>query len=247
MISRNKLISQRLDEDLPGLPETDFPNRQNISGASHAGARATDEIAKLVQRLFAGNGSEPPRIIVFCGVEHGNGCTFVCAHAGDLLSSQGAVPVCLIDANPFAPGLYRHFGVRPGRPISNLSPEIEANWRSSPATQVPGRKLWLMSCMDGIEETPLPINAAVGRARLLNTCSRFDYVLIDAPPVNVSVQALLLGRMADGVVLVLEANYTRSDSALRAKESLEGAGVRLLGAVLNRRTYPIPESIYRRV
>jgi len=49
------------------------------------------------------------------------------------------------------------------------------------------------------------------------------------------------------VVLVLEANATRRVAALSAKEALEAAGVRLLGTVLNDRTFPIPEKLYRKL
>jgi protein-tyrosine kinase len=53
--------------------------------------------------------------------------------------------------------------------------------------------------------------------------------------------------MADGVILILEAHATRRESARRAKESLQAAGVKILGAVLNKRTYPIPEALYKRL
>jgi Mrp family chromosome partitioning ATPase len=75
----------------------------------------------------------------------------------------------------------------------------------------------------------------------------FDYVLIDAPPVNLSNEAALLGQLSDGVVLVMEANSTRREAARKAKERLEAAKSHVLAAVLNNRTFPIPEGIYRRL
>jgi len=56
-----------------------------------------------------------------------------------------------------------------------------------------------------------------------------------------------LGQLADGVVLIVSANSTREEAGRKAKESLEMAGSRLLGAVLNNRTYPIPQPIYDRL
>ena len=53
--------------------------------------------------------------------------------------------------------------------------------------------------------------------------------------------------MADGVVLVIEANSTRREAARMAKETFESANVKLLGAILNNRTFPIPESLYRKL
>jgi Mrp family chromosome partitioning ATPase len=57
----------------------------------------------------------------------------------------------------------------------------------------------------------------------------------------------MIGRLADGVVLVIEAHATRREAARKVKESLEAANVRLLGAVLNKRTFPIPEVLYNRI
>ena len=51
--------------------------------------------------------------------------------------------------------------------------------------------------------------------------------------------------MADGIILVVGSNLTRRESARIAKESFEAAGIPIIGAVLNKRTYPIPEALYR--
>jgi len=45
----------------------------------------------------------------------------------------------------------------------------------------------------------------------------------------------------------LQANTTRRETARKVKQEMEAASVRLLGAVLNERTFPIPESIYSRL
>ena len=47
--------------------------------------------------------------------------------------------------------------------------------------------------------------------------------------------------------LVLEAGKTRRQVAIRARKELEEAGGKLLGVVLNKRRYYIPDWIYRRL
>jgi Mrp family chromosome partitioning ATPase len=76
---------------------------------------------------------------------------------------------------------------------------------------------------------------------------KFSHILIDAPPINAYADAALLGRLADGLVMVVEANKTRREAARRAKDILGVAGVRLLGVVLNKRRFPIPAAVYRRL
>ena len=56
-----------------------------------------------------------------------------------------------------------------------------------------------------------------------------------------------MAEAADGVVLVVTANRTRRAVALGAAQALLAAGARVLGTVLADRTFPIPETIYRRL
>jgi Mrp family chromosome partitioning ATPase len=72
-------------------------------------------------------------------------------------------------------------------------------------------------------------------------------MLIDAPGTSVCGDAQLLSLVADAAILVIEANSTRRLTARKAKESLDAAGVRLLGTVLNNRSFPIPEKLYRKL
>lgn len=61
---------------------------------------------------------------------------------------------------------------------------------------------------------------------------RADIVLIDAPPVIGVTDAAILGAKVDGVLLVISAGNTRREHAERAKELLEQARVRIIGATL---------------
>ena len=82
------------------------------------------------------------------------------------------------------------------------------------------------------------------RARVTDLRNEFAYILIDAPPLNRYADAIALGQLADGVVLILEANATRRESAVKVAAHLRSMHVKLLGAVLNKRTFPIPETLY---
>jgi len=58
---------------------------------------------------------------------------------------------------------------------------------------------------------------------------------------------MVLGQLADGAVLVLEANATRREVTLKVAADLRAAHIKILGAVLNKRTFAIPEALYRRL
>jgi hypothetical protein len=57
----------------------------------------------------------------------------------------------------------------------------------------------------------------------------------------------MLSSLCDGAVLVLSANRTRREAALRAQEQLLRYRAPFLGAVLEGRVFPIPEAIYQRL
>lgn len=86
-------------------------------------------------------------------------------------------------------------------------------------------------------------DASVSGDPLKHLRSAFSHFVLSAAIHDSEMPAL--SRMCDGVVLVLTANTTRKQAALRAKEQLSNYGVTLLGTVLDQRTLPIPESIYR--
>jgi hypothetical protein len=73
----------------------------------------------------------------------------------------------------------------------------------------------------------------------------FDYVVL-AASVDDPMFPQLCG-YCEGAVLVLTANRTRKESALRAKRILQQFDAELLGTVLAGRRFPIPNSIYRRL
>jgi hypothetical protein len=54
-----------------------------------------------------------------------------------------------------------------------------------------------------------------------------------------------IGTRAHGAILVLEANSTRRVATRKAKQALEATNVRVLGIVLNNRTFPILKRIYQ--
>jgi receptor protein-tyrosine kinase len=64
----------------------------------------------------------------------------------------------------------------------------------------------------------------------------FDFVIIDAPPLAHYAEATALGKLSDGVVLVLEAGSTRRRAASKAVENLRASGVEILAVVLNKQT-----------
>lgn len=75
----------------------------------------------------------------------------------------------------------------------------------------------------------------------------FHYVVIDGPPVLDSPELVALAGQVDGIVLVVRAARTKREVVQRALETIEKFHGRVLGAILNRQQYVIPDFIYRRI
>lgn len=82
---------------------------------------------------------------------------------------------------------------------------------------------------------------------MLEMSGRFTHIVIDTPPLQVAPESVFLSSRVNGVILVLDCDRSRRGAARRVKEKIEGAGGKMLGAVLNRRRYYIPEWLYRRL
>ena len=63
---------------------------------------------------------------------------------------------------------------------------------------------------------------------------KFDFVILDAPPVSVVTDAAVIGRYVDGAMFVVRSDYAPADAVRGAVKKLQDAGVRVLGSVLTR-------------
>jgi Mrp family chromosome partitioning ATPase len=200
-----------------------------------------EEISRLVQSLFFSQKGRELRNIVFCGVEDDSGSSFLCADVGRNLAARSEL-VCLVDANLPACNLSRYFGVSlvPPRntffppPVKERCVKVETNlWLARPD---------LLANEQGALLPADEIARVFARLR-----SVYSFVLIDTQSTSVSRDAALFGNLADAAVLVVEASVTRKPAARKAKEFLDAAGVLLIGTILNNRSFPIPETLYKRI
>jgi capsular exopolysaccharide synthesis family protein len=254
-MSRNyDLIQQaRAEPEIAPIPElkTAFSvDDVNGNGRGNAAGLDLDQIAreeslKLVQRVFLQQAEERPHAVVFAGIELGDGCSRICANTAKTLAQNISGSVCLVDANLRSPSLAQFFGVSNHHGLADALRQ-QGTIRDF-TQQLRPDNLWLLSCGSFATDAPSLLSSDHLKALLTQLRKEFDYLLIHVPGVILDGAASMWGPLGDGVILVVEANLTRREVARKAKESLESANVRLLGAVLNNRTFPIPEAIYRNI
>ena len=182
---------------------------------------------------------------MFASIDHGGGCSRICARAAETLARNIRGSVCLVEANLRSPSLPAVFGTTNHHGLTESLLQ-EGSVRSF-TRPVYADNLWLLSSGTLAPDSPELLNSDSLKSRFAELRKEFDFVLVDAPPLTRYSDAVVLGQISDGLILVLEANSTRREAALQVAESLHASNVRVLGAVLNKRTFPIPETLYKKL
>lgn len=210
-----------------------------------AHALSREEMVRLVRTVFLSPGEPSPQVVVFTAAEPGAGCSSVCLGAAEALAAQMAGTVCVVDSNLRHPSLHMVWGVDRQPGLSEAL--LESGPLQGSIRKLPGDNLWFLSSGTAHAHSAGIMNSSRLAGCVKELRKEFSFVLMDSPCANLYSDATSLGQCADGIILIVSANTTRREAARRAKENLQAAGARIIGAVLNKRTYPIPQVIYNRL
>ena len=128
--------------------------------------------------------------------------------------------------------------------IENLwmlpSKRSKKNGQQAQVHQMPRRSFLMRVGKEGEE-----VDAGLDSVEALKVS--FDNILIDCGSLKASTDAAVLAGSVDGVVIVVDAGESRNDEILNAQRTIEAAGGKFLGFVLNKRRYHVPEWLYKRL
>ncbi|HNT64602.1 MAG TPA: CpsD/CapB family tyrosine-protein kinase [bacterium] len=140
--------------------------------------------------------------------------------------------ILLVDTNLREPGVHSMFNLRAEDGLADIL-ESDLPWRKV-IKEVSDSNLTVITAGQA-HQNPVELIASDHFRQLLSEWRKeFAYVIFDSAPVLTSVEALGLGAIVDGVILVVRAGLTRWDNAQNAKRKLAAAQVNLLGVALNR-------------
>ncbi len=201
-----------------------------------------DELVGIVQRLFLLPSSKI-RVVVMAPADNEPNAGLITCCAAQLLSRLVTQRVCLVDTDFHGRSLYNYFGVATTGP----NEVVKAETAIDDCLLRLGHNLWLLTLEqpNGSSARGFSPDKMTAVGQWLR--EQFTFVLIHSAPLTTCRSALPFAHAADGVVLVIEADRTRRDVAQEAKQTLQSAQIRVLGAVLNNRSFPIPQMIYSRL
>jgi len=202
---------------------------------------ALDQLRGLVQKIYVPGHRGGHRYIAFSSVEPTGVRPGLSARIGKILAQQVSESVCVVEADREAKLL--HELVAPNaQETAGFSAPL-----SGDLTIRVERNLWLCPATRFLREDDWTPQADVVRNRMSRLRREFGYLVIHAPALGVGEAATLMGQLSDGLVLVLEAHVTRRATAAHACDILETMGIPLMGTVLDQRTFPVPQALYRRL
>ena len=217
---------------LPPLPTARSIRRRSAT-------EADDQIEQFIQRLdhvrFAvcGNPSDlaKGRCVLITSAIGREGKTTLAAQLAARCGNAG-MSTLLIDADLRRTGLCSLLDVPEGPGLSDLLVNDELT-PTDLVIPVQGGTFHLLPA-----GTPIPDPSRGLQNRKLGLVITqfrqiYDLVIIDSPPVLPVPDALILGRWADGAVLAVRYDSSRFPQVERARRQLDGAGICVLGTVIN--------------
>ena len=222
------------DERLWLTPQSDSATQPRTNGH--------DDIKTKLLTRYA---NESLKVILLTGPAHGTGTTTTALTLAKDLASNLQKKVLLVDANLRTPILHKIFKIKPSIGISDLLADNGST--SFNFFKVGPGKLYLFPAGLNRNQKNGYFESQRFDQFLNHTRKLFDYVIIDSAPVTQFQDSQSICSKVDGVIVVLSQGKTRRQVAIRIKKELEDAGARILGVVLNRRKYHIPNWIYRRL
>lgn len=182
--------------------------------------------------IMLSSADTPPKLIMITSAKQEEGKTTVSLNLSCALA-QATGKTIIIEADLRRPKFSKNFPFLLGAPgiVDYLTGQSALDQVIYPAGS---ENLFI------IPAGSLPPNPAelVGSQKMMELLgflkSRFDYVLVDTPPLIPVADALMISRMVDGVLLVIRSNSTERHLAREASIRLKQVGAKILGVVLNR-------------
>lgn len=174
----------------------------------------------------------------------GEGCRKICITSGaagegksiTLLNlaisvAEAGQKVLLIDADLRRPALARLLVEKATPGLSNVLADLV------PVEEVVRKEMYpnLDIILSGdVPPNPSELLGGDRMKELIDTMAqKYDYILVDTPPVNVVSDACIVANLLDGVLLLVRQGHSKKDAVKRAVANLRLTGAKPLGFVLN--------------
>jgi capsular exopolysaccharide synthesis family protein len=171
------------------------------------------------------------RTLVVTSTQPGEGKSIVVSNLAITMAQSGK-KVLLIDCDLRKPTIHKKLGISNHNGLTSLLAKEKSREEVIEASDI--KNFYILT------SGPIPPNPAelLGSKKMKNLITElkeyFDVILFDAPPVLAVTDAQILSTLCDGVMLIAAYGEAEKHAMVRAKESIEKVGGKILGVVINK-------------
>lgn len=204
-------------------------NRLDVKLSEHTPFQIVEAYKAMRTNLFYSLAACERKSVVFSSPLPSEGKSTTCSNLAIAMAQTGA-KVLIIDADMRKPTLHHIFKVDNRKGLSGLLAGLDSMEEVFKTEVEP--------CLDVITSGLIPPNPSelLGSGKmtafLKASSENYDYIFIDSPPINVVTDAIVLGSKTAGMVVVAQQARTTYDELNKAVDSIEMAGINILGLVM---------------
>ena len=245
-VESNQALTDRLQRLIPSSAGSTFSqDRSRSNGPSQSvelvtwknkpSLLAESFRAALTSILFSAEQGGPCRLLAVTSSMPSEGKTTVISNLAIALAEINR-RVLLIDADMRKPRIHKIFEVANTWGLSDLLQEqtpIHDYPKETLTRRTKVSNLSVLVSGPGAVGIPSILHSNRAAQLLERLKGEFDVILIDCPPMLHLADARVLGRLADGVILVIRAGRTSQEAAVSAVQRFGEDGTHVLGTILN--------------
>lgn len=179
--------------------------------------------------LLLSSAERPPKTMLITSMNAKEGKTATTANLARILSQSGN-SVIVIDCDLRRPRMHEVLGVTSKEGLSSF---LTGTKTENIIQQVPNENLCVITS-GPIPPAPAELLGSVKMKELLDKLStKYDFILLDSPPVQSVTDSLVLSQYVDGTIIVIRAGKTTNDDMDSGMKKLTDIRARFLGFVLN--------------
>ncbi|MBI4577484.1 MAG: CpsD/CapB family tyrosine-protein kinase [Planctomycetes bacterium] len=207
-----------------------------------SGTQLAEEYRQMRTHLQALAAEHGVRVFGLTSCHHAEGKTSTAINTARFLAKSQDSRVVLLDCDLRRPGVKGFLGHEPEAGMDTiLAGETEL---ASSMVYSEEDNLHVVFATRGISSAAEALESSRFEAVIATLRPRFDFVVIDTPPLLSTTDPAVIGKRTDGMALVVQAGATQRESVHHARSLLEQVGVQVLGIVLAKVRDYLPRSKY---
>jgi len=192
---------------------------------------ATEAFRNLRARIDFARSDPPARSLAIISADPGSGASFAARGLAQATADLN-IGVVLVDANLRRPAIAADLDIPEEPGLAEIIERGTVDWDALP--RVDDQDRFRVVPAGAEVEDPAGVLGSGALRKTLDQLNGADQIVVDAPAVGESLDALVIASQCDAAILVIDAEGTRRRAVENAVLRINQANVQLLGTVINR-------------